>query len=360
MRAGWVVVAGLALPGCGEAAEVPDASSPDAGLSRTESPVIKPNGVALTPRTPPRAPPARWVRRCVERAGRCDLPAGRYAPVEDGPAEVVWAPEDGRYLNEPTLVRDGAGRWHVISNGATREGDPWRERDLLHAVADSLRGPWSPRPDAVTGEGLRALWGAHLVADADGYRLIHYAQLGAEDRGENRVARSADLSRWTVDRDPLPGGRDAMLLTLPDGREALYSTATLERGAQVYDAVTAHVRAPGGAWSERVVLEQTFPCRAACWGFYESPYVIALGGMYYLFTTYTDSGYATYEQTLVFRSEDPLRFAQPPIAVLQGHGGEVHLEDGRFYLTRGGWPSRIGVARRGLSVVPLAWAPDGD
>lgn len=367
-RSPWRGVALVAaLAGCGAAGTSVDAGT-DAPLA-TEVPagdvpaprdaVIKPNGVVLEPRTAPRAPRERWLRACVEDAGRCDLPAGTYVPVEDGPRELVWTPADGRYLNEPTLLRDRAGRWHVVSNGTTGVGDPWAERSLLHGAAPSLRGPWTLLPDAISGEGLDGLWGAHLLADPDGYLLIHFAHLAGQNRGENRVARSADLGAWRVDAAPLPGSRDAMLLRLPDGREVLYATAILPRDGRTYDAVTAHVRAPGGAWEERVALEQTFPCRAACWGFYESPYVVALGGLYYLFATYTDSGYATYEQTVVFRSADPLRFPQPPVAVLTGHGAEVHVEGGRFYLTSGGWPSRIGAARRGLTVVPLAWAPEG-
>ncbi len=345
----------LSLLGCApEAAPAPvDASLGDVGEA-----VLKPNGLTLHPAVPPPSPRERWRLRCAPVGNGCDLPPGRYVPVAAGPDVLVWTPSDGRYLNEPTLLRDPGGQWHVISNGADGVGDPWRERSLLHGVAPSLMGPWTALPDAVMGGGLRALWGAHLFADDGGYTLLHYAVLGGdEDRGENRIARSADLTRWTVSPDPLPGGRDGMRLRLADGREALYTTALRERNGQRFDAVTAHVRSPGGAWTERVVLEQTFPCRSACWGFFESPYVIAVGGHYYLFVTYTDSGYATYEQTLVFRSEDPLRFSLPHVAVLRGHGGEVHVEDGRYYLTHGGWPSRIGEDRRGLSVLPIAWAP---
>lgn len=321
---------------------------------------FKPNGLLLHPARLPAAPPSTWLRRCTPEGDRCELPKGSYVPVADGPEQRVWAPDDGRYLNEPTLIRERSGRWHVISNGAAGEGDPWRERSLIHGVAPSLRGPWTALPDALRGDGLRALWGAHLFAHDGGYTLLHFAVLGGdEDRGENHIARSSDLARWELADETWPGGRDGMRLHLGDGREVLYTTGLMARGSAQHDTVTAHLRAPGGAWQEHVVLAQSFPCRAACWGFFESPYVIHLGGLYYLFVTYTDSGYATYEQTLVFRSDDPLRFEPTPVAVLRGHGGEVHVEDARFYLTHGGWPSRIGVERRGLLIQPLAWAPDG-
>lgn len=337
------------LVGCGDPSPAPLDPTPLGADAST----IKPNGVRVERVAPPPGDAPRWLR-CEERDGRCDLPTGIYVPVAQGLATRVWAPEDGRYLNEPALIRDREGTWHVISNGAQGDGDPWRERSLLHGTAPSLLGPWRGRRDALDGAGLRAVWGAHLTAGAAGYSMVFYAQLGSEDRGENRLARSMDLDVWEVDPTPLPGGRDAMALRLRDGRELLYSTAVVRRDGALFDAVTAQVR-EGGGWVERVVMEQEFPCRAACWGFYESPYVIALGGMYYLFTTYTDSGYATYEQTTVHRSSDPLRFAPTPVAVLEGHGGEVHVEDGRFYFTRGGWPSRIGEAARGLSVQPIAW-----
>ena len=131
----------------------------------------------------------------------------------------------------------------------------------------------------------------------------------------------------------------------------------VKRADGEHEVVLLRASSDGRTWRAMdPALEQPRPCRASCWGFYESPFVVALGGMYFLFTTYTDSSPRTYEQTAVFRSADPTRFEQPPVAVLRAHGGEVHTEGGRVFLTGGGWPGNIGEARRGMSRTPLAWA----
>ncbi len=301
------------------------------------------------------------VRSCAPSdAGLCEVEPGRYVPVADGEPEVLWRPSDGRYVNEPTLVRDEGGTWHAFANGAAGDGDPWRESSLLHATAPTLGGPWRDEPDALAARDPGApelqLWAPFAMREGDRWALYYYGH-AADDSQWLRSARSQDLRAWTRDPATLPAGRDAMVLTRADGTRLMYSVGLVRRDDGEHDAVLLHASDDGRAWREMgAALEQPRPCRASCWGFYESPFVVAFGGMFFLFTTYTDSSERTYEQTAVFRSTDPTRFEQPPIGVLRAHGGEVHVEGGRVFLTSGGWPGIIGEARRGMSRTPLAWA----
>lgn len=297
---------------------------------------------------------------CPETPRGCALPAGDYVPVIDGAASVVWAPSGDRYTNEPTLVRDGAGAWHVFANSATGPGDPWQESQLVHASAPALAGPWTEHPDALTardpGSNDRELWAPFVMREGEGFRLV-YASQNLASVEELHDARSTDLFSWTRGGAKLPGGRDPMIFALEDGRQLLYTVATLREADGVHDAVSvSEAPAPGAEFGPpETALRDPSPCPGNCWGFYESPYVVEIGGQYYLFTTWTDSQAPTYERTAVFRSRDPRRFENPPLTILQAHGGELHVEGGRMWLTRGGWPHYVGADRRGLSIAPIAW-----
>ncbi len=287
--------------------------------------------------------------------------AGTPLPVTDELVRV-WAPSGGRYVNEPTLVRDEAtGRWHVFANGGTGPGEPYVERQILHASAPSLRGPWTEHPDALTtsdpGATEVTLHAPYAFRDGDLWRMLYYD--GTRPAGEGlHAARSTDLDHWTRDPDPYPGGRDAFVLRLSDGRDLLYTVGVAMEGDGPHDTVDLHAGRSLTAWrDEGAALRNPLPCPRACWGWYESPFVLAHDGAYYLFVTFTSSlaGADDYERTQVFRSTDPARFGAAPVATLRGHGAELHEEDGALYLTAGGWPGRVGEARRGLSIARVTW-----
>lgn len=308
------------------------------------------------------APAGPRVTRCEPSPdGLCALSAGRYVPVADGPAERVWAPPDDRYVNEPTLIRGADGVWHVFSNGGAGGGGPRVEVSLLHATAPSLAGPWRAERDALSmaaGDPVGTyLWAPFVIDRGGAWWLWWYSDLA--NVGSVRAATSTDLTRWSVEPEVFDGGRDVMLLRAADGRWLRYSTGVAMRADGPHDTVRLHASADGRAWRElSPALEHPRPCRDACWGFFESPYVIALAGRYYLFTTYTDSARDTYEQTVVLRSDDPTRFTWDPVATLRCHGAEVHADEGRAWLTCGGWAAKLDASRRGLSRVPIAWVRD--
>lgn len=302
---------------------------------------------------------AALITRCDETLPGCGAPEADYVPVADGEGIVVWTPSGDRYANEPTLVRADDGTWHVFANSASGVGSPWGETQIIHATAPSLLGPWTEQPDILTTRDADAyevmLWAPFVIREGNEY-VITYAANDRQGNGAQRVARSTDLFHWRRTTEVFPGGRDAMVLRTDDGRDLLYATGTTPLADGPHDVVQL---AAGHALSNWTTLDPALTnpvlCTEACWGFYESPYVVRFGRSFYLFVTHTVSNASTYEHTEVFRSRDATHFAPQPIAELQAHGGEIHVEDGRMYLTRGGWTNYIGAARRGLSVLPIAW-----
>ncbi len=90
------------------------------------------------------------------------------------------------------------------------------------------------------------------------------------------------------------------------------------------------------------------------WGAFESPFVLEYEGMFYLFTTHTNCSRASYHNTLVFCSSDPLRFGEYTganhdelvVATLPVHAGEIVADGDRNYITTCGW-NNCGVSIEG-------------
>ena len=95
------------------------------------------------------------------------------------------------------------------------------------------------------------------------------------------------------------------------------------------------------------------------WGAMESPFVVKKDGLYYLFVTYTDCSDATYNDTLVFCSEDPKRFGEynddEPIARLYAHAPEILEVDGDYYITTCGWNGKPNPNPGCVSIAKLGW-----
>lgn len=292
------------------------------------------------------------------------LPSAPTVP-RAGAMENVWVPGGGRYVNEPTLIRAPDGVWHLFANGDTGAGGPWGELQMIHATAPALHGPWRDEPDVLRTSDP----GAHessihapfvQAVPGGGYQLYYYD--GREPAGRGlHVATSMDLYHWTREPDPRPGGRDPAILRMPDGRDLLYTVHVLDEAGSLHDAVSLFEGRGLTDWQPReYAVRNPTPCPESCWGWYESPFPYAHRGSYFLLVTYTSSlpGRDDYERTAVFRSETPTRFPEVPLTQLRAHGGEIHEEDGRLYLTSGGWPSGLGGGRRGLFVAPLEFVPE--
>jgi len=292
---------------------------------------------------------------CPPAPNGCALPTGSYVPELAGEFELVWVPGNGRYINEPTLIRDGNGLWHVLSNGGSGTGDPWTELSILHATAPSLLGPWTEQPDVLSTSDPAStdtvMWAPFVMLAGSDYLLLY-----ANGGNAISAATSTDLFHFTRETTTYPGGRDPFVLRragMPDG---LYGCWTDTESDGIHDIVALFQGQALAGWgAESYALHNPVVCPDDCWGWYESPYVVTVGGQYFLFVTFTNFDEPTYENTVVFRSPDPKTFPTTPIATFQAHGGELHVENGVMYLTRGGWPSRIGEEWRGLSLAPIRW-----
>lgn len=101
------------------------------------------------------------------------------------------------------------------------------------------------------------------------------------------------------------------------------------------------------------------------WGALESPFVVDIDGKFYLFVTYTDSGDDTYNDTLVFTSDDLLNFGSyecdggvEPVARLSCHAPEVLKVNGEYYITTCGWKRKPVPNAGSVSFAKLDWVEE--
>ncbi|MEI8255810.1 MAG: hypothetical protein WCJ30_09070 [Deltaproteobacteria bacterium] len=285
-------------------------------------------------------------------------------PFVVGAFERVYAPSNGRYLNDHTVVH-GPDGWHVYGITNTGPGMPQEERSFLHATAPSLFGPWRDLADILTADPALSesvLWAPYAFLASPGrWAMFYWGGVGM------RVATSTDLFAWErreTHDDPSqrpPGGRDPFVFRTSAGW-LLYSVGQsdavgdrahgrilVSRGSDPENA--AGWTAPTTALEDPVV---NYP-----WGNLESPFVVANECGYYLFLTRTDvnADHGDYARTMVFFSHDPMSFAWDPITELTAHAAEIVTDEvGRQYVTRAGWPAYIGEPNRGLSIARLAWS----
>ncbi len=329
------------------------------GCSSSESPPRVDASIdAFTDRGPD-VPVAVATSRCPPAPRGCDLPPGRYLPVVLGAMQRVFVPADTRYLNDHTLVRGDDNLWHVYGITARASQGIAGQRQFLHGTAPELMGPWTERPDILVlapDEPSRTS-APHVVREAGEWLMFWYHNV--QDGG--RLARSRDLSTWTRDPRPVPGSRDQFAMRLDDGRWLLYTSWISQEADGIHDAVALYESTSATDWSGArlsLALRNPAVCRTNdCWGWYESPFVVELGGYFYLFVTFTSSAPSHYDRTWVYRSRDPRRFDPEPITELRAHAGEVVRDGDRMYLSSAGWPWIIGEERRGLMLAQLGWVP---
>lgn len=281
--------------------------------------------------------------------------SGVPVPYLVGDFRRVFAPANGRYLNDHTLARADDGRWHLYGITHTSAASPQEERSLLHATAPSLLGPWEERPDVLTATGDEQVLWAPFVFRPEGapWRMIYWGgtnEAAAVPVRGLRVAVSDDLERFTRIEPRATGGRDPFVLRA-DGRWLLFSVSV---SSAAHGQIVVSESDDLTRWSDgQVVIEDPVPSFA--WGNLESPFVVRVAGAWYLFLTRTGESHADYNRTLVFRSDDVRRFAWQPLTELRTHAAEVIDDHGVWYITAAGWTSELGALNRGLSVARLGW-----
>lgn len=255
-------------------------------------------------------------------------------------------------LNDHTFVKGPDRRWHLFGITHVKPFDFAKDpgRNLEHATAPTLQGPWRRERFALTADPRHdehLLWAPHVVRVGRTYHMFVCA--GAREGHVYALHHLTSRDLWTWERqgEVLRDGfdaRDPMLLRV--GREwVLYYTANArpDGGHHIVAAVTSpDLR----RWSERRTVF-THPREGTFAGPTESPFVVARNGRYTLFVTDNDVVHA-------YGSTDPFRFDPAnEVGSFQGHACEVVQDERRRW-----WISHVGWMSGGLSLAPLTWTDE--
>lgn len=273
--------------------------------------------------------------------------------VTAGQFRHVYDPSGGEthpwYINDHTVIRDRAGRWHLFGITHPEPADPWNETRFAHATAEHLLGPWTKQPPALDVDreyGETHLWAPYVLDSGAEYVMFYDG--GGEDRTATAMntATSTDLRNWTrhprgpVFRDGYDA-RDPMVLRLDD-RWVMYYCATSEPAGGnhivAYRTSTDLVH-----WSDRAIAYAD-PSTGTGAGPTESPFVVRHNGFWYLFI----GPRPDYVGTDVFRSDDPLHFrVQDRVGHIEAHAAEIITDGADRWITTAGW------GQGGVHIAPL-------
>lgn len=282
----------------------------------------------------------------------------------------VFNPNDAReehkgkwYCNDHSIVQDANGHWHAYGIIGFRPAKPWdEEKRFFHASSPSLLegGQWKDHGYVFSVKpGKEAVvWAPHVLHIEDTLWMFYNAGNMQEHArkyaswGTMRIARSpeTDGHQWKRDKlNPLfsdPGhARDSFVCNI-DKVWHWYYTCTVNE-VDLRSAVKVRTSPDLKHWSgPRVVHIQA---KGGHWGGNaESPQVISIDGIYYLFVTLAMEGY---DKTNVYWSKDPHSFPRKQfVTELEAHAPElIRVNDGQWFITTCGWD------KSGLYLAPLNW-----
>jgi arabinan endo-1,5-alpha-L-arabinosidase len=277
-----------------------------------------------------------------------------------GPSQLIFD-SNPSYINDHSVIQAQDGTWHMI--GITHQKMlggrlpvPNWEDEFAHATAPTLLGPWTAQAPVLPVDWLHLenhVWAPHLVVN-DGLYYCFYAAGGGHLSSMINLATSPDLARWTRSpANPLFRGfydaRDPMVLRDGD-RWIIYYTKTYS--TTDWTSTVAYRTSPDLLhWSEPglALALRDRRGRLVNSGSTESPFVVKIGGLYYLFICSPDQSYRT---TYVYVSAAPLHFEEADeVTELPFHCAEVVQDGDRYYLTHAGW------FYDGVYLAPLTWRP---
>ena len=279
-------------------------------------------------------------------------------PKITGEWQVLFKPEkNGNYVNDHTVVVGPDGKWHLF--GITSfEGIPAQERYFVHGVGESLLKSFEEVGRSIDRGTLA--WAPCVIRKDDNYYMFY-------GPSPTSLAVSFDMFEWFgtnvyLKNEPLMGAhRDHFVIKISDTEYLMYVVGVYNKKSAVScfsSSDLIHWDFVGYALTSGDDAPLNPP-----WGAFESPFVVKKDGLYYLFLTYTDCSEETYNDTLVFCSEDPKRFGEyngghggaVPITKLYAHAGEVLEENGEFYITACGWNSQTIPIKGAVAIARLEW-----
>ena len=279
-------------------------------------------------------------------------------PYISGEWDILFRPEhNGNYVNDHTIVKGSDGNWHLY--GITSfGGHSYEERYFVHAKGSSLNAPLEECGRSIDRGGLA--WAPCVINRGENYYMFY-------GPSPTSLAVSFDMSEWygfnvtLKDEPPMAAHRDHFVLKLSEDSYLMYVAGTKEKKG----AISCFSSCDLLSWQfEGFALTsgENAPLRNGC-GPMESPFVLKKDGRFYLFTTYTDCSDETYNDTLVFFSDDPKRFGEydgengnlQPVAKLRAHAPEIIEENGKYYITTCGWLDKPVPNRGCVSIAELEW-----
>ena len=279
-------------------------------------------------------------------------------PYISGEWKVLFKPEKfGNYVNDHTLVKGPGGEWHLYGT-TSLGGQSYQERYFVHATGESLDIPFSEVGKPID-KGTLA-WAPCVINSSENYYMFY-------GPSPTSLAVSFDMYEWfghkvVLNNEPLMAAhRDHFVMKTEDGRYLMYAVGVYNKTG----AVSCFSSNDLLVWDFEgfaLTTGKEAPLKPG-WGAIESPYVIRKDGAYYLFVTYTDSSSETYNNTLVFCSENPLDFGEyngeadgaKPITLLEAHAPEIIEKDGKYYITTCGWLEKPVPHKVCVSIAQLEW-----
>ncbi len=265
-----------------------------------------------------------------------------YTPKISSDWKLLFKPEKyGNYVNDHSLIKDKDGHWHLFGITSLVSGAD-KERYFVHATAKKLYDD-TPMEELgiVIDNGIRA-WAPCVIE----HENVYYMYYGPSP---TKLDVSFELSHWMgheikmIGNPVLSTHRDHMIIRLEDGTYLMYVSGVKDG----YSCISCHTSKDLITWhfSNYALTSSGNAPLNPPWGAFESPYVIKHKGMFYLFTTYTDCSFSTYQNMLVFCSKDPFSFGdytkdnhdKMVITTLRSHAGEIICEDDGLYITSCGW-----------------------
>lgn len=270
--------------------------------------------------------------------------------------KILFKPEKfGNYVNDHTIIKGSDDCWHLY--GITSfGGHSYEERYFVHAKGESLDNPIQEVGKSIDTGTLA--WAPCVIKKNDNY-FMYYGP------SPTKLAVSFDMHEWygyniTMKNEPLMAAhRDHFVLNVGSNKYLMYVAGVHNKKSAVScfsscDLLTWNFEGFALTSGRNTLLNPG-------WGAMESPFVLKKDGLYYLFVTYTDSSDETYNDTLVFCSENPLNFGEyncgdggaVPITKLSAHAPEIIEENGKYYITTCGWRDKPVPHKGCVSIAPL-------
>ena len=275
-----------------------------------------------------------------------------------GEWRILFKPEkNGNYVNDHTIVIGSDERWHLY--GITSlGGTPAHERYFVHGVGNTLDEQFEEVGRSIDRGTLA--WAPCVIEKDENYYMFY-------GPSPTSLAVSFDMYEWFgtnvyLKNEPLMGAhRDHFVLKISEDKYLMYVVGVHNRKGAISCFSSANLI----DWQfENFALTSgdKAPLKPA-WGAFESPYVVKKDGLYYLFVTYTDCSDCTYNDTLVFCSDDPMHFGSYcgdldnaiPITKLKAHAAEIIEQGGDFYITTCGWNTKPTPNKGAVSIARLEW-----